>query len=75
MRYITHYPKTLKYVSLFPNNGLTEEVIKFQDRIMKDIEEKHAKDQEFRNKYQQETEKKPEDRRIEKDKFFLVDEE
>jgi hypothetical protein len=38
LNYIKNYPKTLKYVSLFPNSPMTDKAIEFQKKIMSDIE-------------------------------------
>jgi len=38
LNYIKHYPKNLKYVSLFPNTPLADRAREFQQKIMDDIE-------------------------------------
>jgi hypothetical protein len=37
LNYIKHYPKTLKYVALFPNSPMSEQALEFQKKIMSDI--------------------------------------
>ena len=73
LRYILHYPKNLKYVSLFPTTELSAEAIQFQEKVMKDIEEKQKKEQHFRNKYEQEAvAMEGKDKKLAKDSFFIM---
>ena len=52
LNYVKHYPKTLKYVSLFPNSPMNEKAIEFQKKIMDDIQQTLAKKKEQLNKFE-----------------------
>jgi len=43
LNYIKHYPKTLKYVALFPNSPMSDKALEFQKKIMSDIEQNLSK--------------------------------
>lgn len=43
LNYIKHYPKTLKYVALFPNSPMSDKAIEFQNKIMSDIQQTLSK--------------------------------
>lgn len=52
LNYIKHYPKTLKYVALFPNTPLKDKAREFQEKIMADIEADLAKKKEKLNAFE-----------------------
>ena len=72
LNYIKHFPKNLKYISLFPTTELSERAAQFQSKIMDDIESDLNKRKEKLNKFEPEyhageQKKKP----SKKDDFFL----
>jgi hypothetical protein len=70
LNYIKFFPKTLKYVSLFPTTELSQKATQFQQKIMDDIEEDLAKKQEKLNKFEPEY-KQQHRQPSKKDDFFL----
>ena len=42
LNYIKHFPKTLKYISLFPTSEMSEKALTHQKKIMEDIEKELA---------------------------------
>ena len=54
LHYIQHFPKTLKYISLFPTTPMAPKALQFQNKIMEDIEADLAKKKEKLNKFEAE---------------------
>ena len=42
LNYIKHFPKNLKYISLFPNSPMSDKALSFQKKIMDDINKELA---------------------------------
>ena len=75
LRYVKNFPTGLKYVSLFPTNELAEEAKQFQAKIMDSIEQKFSKSEKQKNAVYKERGEGREDRKIQKDDFFIMEEE